>query len=281
LVEVLGADVEVAEPPLPDTSHTNHRIRAGDRELLLRRFTDEELLANDRWYSPADEVAALGALRGLAIPVPELIAADVSVSACDVPALLVSWLPGTAPSASIDRSALARGLAAPLPVIHGASLVTRRYEPYFVSDGISLQEARPPSWARDPAIWERAFAVAAGPPPDAETVFIHRDYHQGNTLWEGDELTGIVDWTTACLGPAGIDLAQMRINLAWDFDLELADEFLRTWSAVTDDTSAYHPYWEVLDAVDWIADPPEYLPPPGALERYETFVARELAALGA
>jgi hypothetical protein len=36
----------------------------------------------------------------------------------------------------------------------------------------------------------------------------------------------------------------------------------------------------VLDAVDWIAGPPDHLPPPGALERYEAFVARELAALG-
>jgi hypothetical protein len=42
----------------------------------------------------------------------------------------------------------------------------------------------------------------------------------------------------------------MRINLAWDFDLELADEFLGAWMSVTDDVSAYHPYWDVLDAVD-------------------------------
>jgi aminoglycoside phosphotransferase (APT) family kinase protein len=280
LIEVLGPDVEVAEDPLPDTSHTNHRIRAGDREMLLRRFTDAELLANDSWYAPADEVSALEALRGVAVPVPELIAADVSASVCDVPTLLVSWLPGTPPGASIDRSAFASGLAAPLPVIHRAPLVPRHYEPFFVSDGKRLEDARAPSWARDPAVWERAFAVAAGPPPEAETVFTHRDYHHGNTLWEEDVLTGIVDWTTACSGPAGIDLSQMRINLAWDFDLELADEFLGAWMAVTDDASAYHPYWDVLDAVDWIADPPEHLPPPGALERYETFVARELAALG-
>jgi hypothetical protein len=70
LIEVLGPDVEVAEDPLPDTSHTNHRVRADDREMLLRRFTDAELLANDAWYAPADEVSALEALRGVAVPVP-------------------------------------------------------------------------------------------------------------------------------------------------------------------------------------------------------------------
>jgi aminoglycoside phosphotransferase (APT) family kinase protein len=278
--EVLGPDVQVAPTPLPETSHTNHRVRAGGRELLLRRFTDAELLATDRWYSPADEVAALEAVHGRGVAVPELIAADVSASVCDVPALLVSWLPGAQPPPSMDRSAFAHGLAAPLPVIHDAPLVARRYEPYFVSDGIPLRDARPPSWAGDAAVWERAFAVADGLAPEAATVFIHRDYHHGNTVWDEDTLTGVVDWTTACSGPAGIDLAQMRINLAWDHDLELADLFLRAWLAVTDDTSAYHPYWEVLDAVDWIADPPEHLPPPGALERYEAFVARALAGLG-
>jgi hypothetical protein len=52
LIEVLGPDVEVAEDPLPDTSHTNHRIRAGDREMLLRRFTDAELLGTMRGTRP-------------------------------------------------------------------------------------------------------------------------------------------------------------------------------------------------------------------------------------
>jgi aminoglycoside phosphotransferase (APT) family kinase protein len=56
---------------------------------------------------------------------------------------------------------------------------------------------------------------------------IHRDYHQANVLFEDGRLIGVVDWTAACTGPVGIDLAQMRMNLAWEFDVELADAFPR------------------------------------------------------
>jgi hypothetical protein len=92
-------------------------------------------------------------------------------------------------------------------------------------------------------------------------------------------LTGVVDWTTGCVGPPGIDLAQARINLAWDFDLAMADGFLDAWRAL-DPGLDHHPYWDVLDAVDWLGDGTAPGVTPEKLRRYETFVARALADLG-
>jgi hypothetical protein len=41
------------------------------------------------------------------------------------------------------------------------------------------------------------------------------------------------------------------------------------------------PYWDILDAVDWLGDgSPDPDATPEALRRYETFVARALAELG-
>jgi aminoglycoside phosphotransferase (APT) family kinase protein len=226
-------------------------------------------------------MSALEAIAGLGLPVPELVAADVDCLACDVPTLLLTWLPGSSASPPEDLAAFARGLAEPLPAIHRAPLVERTYETYLASDGERIEDLRPPVWSAQPRIWERALELATREPPAAPSRFIHRDYHQGNTLWEGSRLSGIVDWTTGCSGPVGIDLAQMRLNLAWEFDLGTADTFLESWRSVVDDHSEYHPYWDVLDAVDWLGDGQLNEPvPDGGPGRYEAFVARAVAELG-
>jgi aminoglycoside phosphotransferase (APT) family kinase protein len=281
-----GSHVRTIDP-LPAASHTNHRIHVetsggSDLDLLLRRYTDAERLASDPWYSPADEVSALRAIAHIELPVPRLVAADMLAEVCDVPTLLLSWLPGETLETSADLDEFVRGLAEPLPSIHAidAPSSMRTYEPYFVSDGIAVADLRPPVWASDARVWERAFAAAASEPPESSTRFIHRDYHQGNVVWRNGRLAGVIDWTTGCIGPPGIDLAQARINLAWDFDQETADAFLRAWRALEPlfDT---HPYWDVLDAVDWLGDgTPEPDVRPEQLRRYEAFVARALAELG-
>ena len=270
--------------PMPEASHTNHRltIETSGSELLavLRRYTDEELRGGDPWYVPSREIEALRALEAVEVPVPRLLAADPVGLECDVPALLLTRLPGAPSGRPDDFDAFVRALAEPCPAVHRAPLVERNYETYLASDGERIEDLRPPAWAADPRVWERAFESATSEPPEAPAHFIHRDYHQGNTLWEEGRLTGIVDWTTGCSGPVGVDLAQMRINLAWGFDLETADAFLDARRAVADDPTEHHPYWDLLDAVDWLGDGELNEPvPDGGLDRYEAFVARTLSEL--
>ena len=63
--------------------------------------------------------------------------------------------------------------------------------------------------------------------------------------------------------------------------LQTADAFLGTWRLIAADPAEYHPYWDLLDAVDWLGDgEPNEPVPDGGLERYESFVARTLAELG-
>ena len=59
----------------------------------------------------------------------------------------------------------------------------------------------------------RASPLAHAPPPELPERFIHRDFHPGNTLWEGAELTGVIDWTTGSRSPAAVDLGHLRWNL--------------------------------------------------------------------
>jgi aminoglycoside phosphotransferase (APT) family kinase protein len=145
---------------------------------------------------------------------------------------------------------------------------------------VSVEDLRPPSWTSDPQLWQQAFEVAARPWPPFPPKLVHRDYHEGNTLFTERRLTGIIDWTTACSGPAAIDLAHMRMNLTWAFDPEVGDEYLARWGTVGD-PAAWHPHWEVLEAIDWIGDGevrPDHTPE--RLARFEAYIRRALADAG-
>jgi aminoglycoside phosphotransferase (APT) family kinase protein len=53
------------------------------------------------------------------------------------------------------------------------------------------------------------FEIVVGSWPEHHVRFIHRDYHQGNVLWHDNRVSGVIDWTTGCTGPPGIDLARL------------------------------------------------------------------------
>jgi aminoglycoside phosphotransferase (APT) family kinase protein len=137
----------------------------------------------------------------------------------------------------------------------------RYYEP---------ERLRVPDWAGDAAVWERAIAVSASPPPELPERFIHRDFHPGNTLWEGARLTGVVDWTTGSRGPAAVDLGHLRVNLVLDHGPRVADALLPH--------PEHHPYYDVVCTLDAIADL-QANQPRAALLRIEEHVARALAQL--
>jgi aminoglycoside phosphotransferase (APT) family kinase protein len=172
------------------------------------------------------EVTVLGLLATVPVPTPVVGAADPEGEVCYAPALLLERLPGR----SLQRRGAPRRyltqLGEALPPIHRRDGLVRELIPAYRTYQ-DLRGLRAPGWLGEPALWERAFAVAAGPAPDAGRCLIHRDYHPGNTLWWRGSLTGVVDWTQASWGPPGIDVGWMRWNLAWDDGLEAADEFLR------------------------------------------------------
>jgi aminoglycoside phosphotransferase (APT) family kinase protein len=224
-------------------------VRGTVRPLALRRFVDAERLAHDPWYVPAYEAAALELLAGSAVPAPRLYAADLDGEIDGVPALLQERVPGSPPATPLDPERFLSQLAEVLPLVHAVRDPVRPpfrlYAPY---EPVARLEV--PSWASRPDVWGRAFElVAAGPPTGGSAAFIHRDFHPSNTHWVDGELVGIVDWTAACWGPPAIDLARLRLNLAWDYGLGWADRLLEIASelGVRQDDQLY---WDLADACD-------------------------------
>ena len=92
--------------------------------------------------------------------------------------------------------------------------------------------------------------------PIARSVLVHGDMWQGNTLWEGEQLTAIIDWDSAGVGHPGIDLASARLDAVWMFGSEAADVVLRGYQQHRPSPRDLA-YFEVVAA---LASPPDMRP---------------------
>jgi aminoglycoside phosphotransferase (APT) family kinase protein len=261
------------------SSSAVHALVVEDRDgrmhhVVLRRFTNAEWLAREPDLA-AREVEALTLLEVTSLVTPTLIAVDATAAHCDVPAVLMTWLPGRPVDAPDDVDRFVTRLAEPLPLVHDlvlpATTAIPPYQPYDL-ERARRGELHPPAGTRDPAVWERAIEVHIGSPPAGHEVFLHRDYHPGNVLWRRGWITGVVDWVNASRGPADADLGHCRYNLALDFGLDAADRFLAAHRALTGERD-YHPYWDIVAAAGML---PEY---PEREAAADDFIARAVANL--
>jgi aminoglycoside phosphotransferase (APT) family kinase protein len=238
--EVTGARVAAVRALDGGMSSAVHALDLADgRALVLRRFVRAEWLEEEPDV-PYREPAALELLRDRPLPAPRLVASDPTGVAGGDPAVLMTRLPGVIEWAPADLDGFLRGLAALLPAIHATPIAPSlpAYEPY------ALETDRPPAGTARPEVWERGFAVFDDPPPTAERRFIHRDFHPGNVLWTGGEVTGVVDWASTSVGSPSADVGHCRVNLAGVLGLEAADRFLELCGI-----GDYHPYWDVVAAL--------------------------------
>jgi aminoglycoside phosphotransferase (APT) family kinase protein len=260
-------------------STTMHAVSARDRDgvvrrLALRRYHDMDRLDMDPWYVPDNEATVLGLLDDAEVPAPRLLAADAMATVCDLPALLTTRLPGRPVDRPKDLKVFLGDMAWTLARVHEVEsrggVWLPRYQPYY--DPVFDGPRRPPAWSSSPALWERVFAILEGPEPDGRQGFIHRDFHPGQILWADGRLSGVVDWTTGCRGPFGIDLARVRLNLALDVGVNATLAFLDAYRAAAG-TEPRHPYWDLLDVADFALAPPDPAGDPAGYARLEEWVA--------
>ena len=271
-----GARVLAADALAGGTSSAVHALRVdtgGSQplELVLRRFVRLDWLAEEP-DTATREAEALQLLADVRLPTPQLVAADPDGSRAGAPSVLMSRLPGSVVWDPADVEKFLRGLAEPLPVIHSLNLASRvtlrDYRPY------PLQMRRPPGWAARPDVWERAFAVLDDESPSEERLFIHRDYHPGNVLWDDGRVSGIVDWVNASIGSPWADVGHCRMNLASELGPAAADRFLDLYRAVSGRTDEYHAYWDISAAIGGLDEDADGQPSPADEEFLAAAVAR-------
>ena len=217
-------------------------------QVVLRRYVRPELNAEEPDLAER-EARALHLVERLEIPTPRLIAVDPTGSCAGLPALLMSRLPGKVDWWPTDIERWLGGLAEVVPKIHHAPLpppgLLPPYAPYRQSS------YQPPPWARWPRIWERAVELALGPAPALPAVLVQRDFHPGNVLWRRRQVSGVVDWQAASVGPAVVDIAHCRSNLL-AFDRRVADRFTAIW--IQESGADFHPWADVVTIVGFLDD---------------------------
>jgi len=257
-----GSRLLAARRLRPGSWHVNHAVDIADgdgrvRRFVLRRWARPGWEADDADYTVDREVGVLALLARTVVPVPEVIAADPAGSRCDVPAILLTRLPGHPPRpADAAARGFCRQLAETLALIHGAGGAGDGSRPLLAPYRLYYDRARaaPARWMLGSPAWAAAIAAVRQAPPPTAMTLIHRDYHPQNTLWSRGRLTGVVDWTQASWGPPQLDVAHMRWNLAADHGQELADEFLACYRAVTGRALDQQPYWDLVSLLDLLLD---------------------------
>jgi aminoglycoside phosphotransferase (APT) family kinase protein len=215
--------------------------RTGARHpLVLRRWARVDLTPDIGIVE--NEVATLGVIGDTALPVPRLVGADPRGEHADAPTVVMTRVPGRSTLAPADLDGYLAGLAGVLREIHAVPVapgILNYFRPWSLDTVV-----QPPSWTTQPAVWTRAIEIANRPVPVHERVLLHRDYWPGNVLWSRGQVSGVVDWSHSCRGPAAADVAHCRLNLALLFGLDAADRFTTRYGEVAD--LAWH---DVADAV--------------------------------
>jgi aminoglycoside phosphotransferase (APT) family kinase protein len=236
-------------------------------DVVLRRYV-LDWVSEEPW-APGNEATVLRLLNAVpAVPSPWLLAADPDGSVDGTPMIVMSALSGTVVWEPASAETWLRRLAETLPTIHAVAVPSelREWAPYPPEPGLV-----PPPWTKHRWAWERALDLYAGPPPPADRVFLHRDFHPGNVLWVDEQITGVVDWVSSCAGPPEEDVSHCRVNLAQHHGPSQADRFLAYWQDVTGRRD-YHPYWDLANVVSMVSGDPD--------PAVDEFVAAAAARMG-
>ncbi len=223
------------------------RRNGSTARLVLRRHLLFSSLAEEPDLTEK-EARNLELIERAGIAAPRLVAVDADGAECDVPAVLMTRVPGHLELKPGDLDTWLRRMAELLPPIHAIPVGPVQVQRWEIWD--DLRQAEPPRWSRRKDDWERLIEIVRGPWPDYPPTFVHRDFQHYNVLWSRGRTTGVLDWASASIGPKELDLGHFRYNLLGDFGFEVAERFLDVYRAVTGDEP--DPFWEALNfAPEW------------------------------
>ncbi|MDG4765140.1 aminoglycoside phosphotransferase family protein [Solwaraspora sp. WMMD406] len=211
-------------------------LRNGANPWLLRITrrgrTTEAVLKTVNPARPArlfTEIAALRLAEKRGVAAPRIIGYDVGDAGSGSVALLQTVAPGssvipTEPTAARLRAMGAVAAALRTIIVEPSPQLPVRTRPITARD---FARDRAAGTDRTTALLRYADErIRQHPMPVGDLVLVHGDLWQGNLMWTGDTVTGLVDWDMAGVGDNGIDLSALRLDAALMFDMSAADQVL-------------------------------------------------------
>jgi aminoglycoside phosphotransferase (APT) family kinase protein len=182
------------------------------RDIVLREFDPGDGAAER-------EAHVLQVLDGLDGYVPQVLG---HATGADGSWVAISRLVGAPIISPDDPVTWARGLGRALARLHSVpSRTILRLPSALTRPGHTTASLQGPAAGVVAENWAR---VCEGP-----DVLTHSDFWSGNVLWEGDAVSGVVDWSGGAYGPPALDLGWCRLDLLLLYDERVADEFLGSY----------------------------------------------------
>jgi aminoglycoside phosphotransferase (APT) family kinase protein len=208
------------------------------------------------------EVAALRLAERHGIPAPRILGLDEG-DATGVRMVLETVLPGrsTIPVEPTPQRLRVLGATAALfraVVTEPTPQLPVRTRPISASD--FSQRRQLGTDHTTPLLSAADACVTRLPVPPGPMVLVHGDLWQGNLLFDGDTLTGIVDWDMAGVGHNGIDLSSLRLDAALMFGPDAADPVLAGWESAAGEPAPDLAYWDAVTALNMPGDLAVFVP---------------------
>ncbi|WP_433160779.1 phosphotransferase family protein [Kribbella sp. CA-247076] len=226
----------------------------------------------------ATGAAALEVAERHGLAAPRLIAKDLDGRVAGVAASLETFVDGSTawpgassseppagprsgraarPEAVSDRRDWGRVAGAALAQIHAVALAPQphlpfRPRPIAVDDfAADRREGRMPT---TPLLQRADELIRSMPEPRDATVFVHGDVWFGNLLWAGDPRCVFIDWKTAGVGDPGVDLGELRKQLAITYGPEATAGIVTGWEQATGRPATDVAYWDAVAALNTPTD---------------------------
>lgn len=248
-------EITVIEPIIGGRTDTISAVRFGHGDPLILRYAPAAVWGETGRRHIRAEALGQQLMGASGLPVPRFVAADPDARHTGDFLNLSTWLPGRVRLGTLSAPAIDE-LARVAAIIHATAVtVDQRPPPYAFWAPANLQV---PTWSERPALWEQAIALFGAGPPDTPSGLVHHDFHPGNVLWDGDRITGVIDWAETSWGPADLDVVHSVTNIALLQDAASAQTFVTAYEqhgGQVDRRSAARRFWVVSDLLGFLPDP--------------------------
>ncbi len=205
----------------------------------------------------ATNAAALEVAAEYGLPAPRLLAADLDGSDAGVPATVESVVTGSTgwpAQATVD---LLRAAGAAIAGVHTVSLeagpsLPFRPRPIAVDDFATERRLGRMSTTE---LLRRADERLLGLPiPAGPTTFVHGDVWPGNVLAAGNVICALIDWKTAGVGRPGVDLGELRKQVAIAYGPDAPKYVLEGWEQAAGTKALDVAFWDATAALNTPTD---------------------------
>lgn len=214
------------------------------RRAVLRQYPSPKWSSQRARRAATGEALVLAVLIDADVPAPILLGASGDREDV-VPAVLMSLCPGSRHRGG--DLGVAGELGRVLAGIHAVGAVAGLADETTATVQ-SLRAGRPPRYGVPSALLELVMQSAPGQLEMRPRVLVHNDFSVSNVLVDGDRITGVVDWTEAGAGNAGLDVGFAYVSTVLSFGSAAGEELLQGYRSQAVSPVDDLAWWQLLAA---------------------------------